>query len=498
MFISLILLIIFLIFFISLKKNNKCSILPPGPKAIPFFGNLIQIGTQPHLSIQKLSKIYGGAMSLWFGKVHTVILSSPQYIKEVIVNQSQYSTDRYLMETALIIGENIDILFSNGEYWKKYRLLLLSSMSKLKSHIVLNETISNEAYRLSQCFIELQERVSGDIIIDPIQYFKNFTLNVIMLILYSDRSDYHQDGSQNIVIDAVNYVEKELSVGNMADLFPILKPFFKNSRNNLKSALGRVWDFSEKSIECHRKALLETGKIKDMMDIMLSEIDKMPSDQASFYNNEGLVKVCSDLLISGTETSASTMSWLLVFLVNNPNIQQKIRAELRQVLQDEGMVVADRLEISHRSKTLFFNACIKEVLRIRPVGALALPRVMNHDVTVGDYIIPKGSQVLMNVYGLAMDDTLWVNPEEFNPYRWLNELDTVSQYSDYKNITFGVGSRSCIGSTLAKDEIFLGVGNMILNYNIESINQKPLDEKGHFGIALSPNSYKIKLTKLNI
>ncbi|EGC34642.1 hypothetical protein DICPUDRAFT_153109 [Dictyostelium purpureum] len=475
--------ILFIVKYYKNKKLNNNNIEPPGPLNLPFIGTLYLLLKDPHLAIQNLSFKYGKVMTLFFANVKTVVISDPNYLKEVFVNQSDKSTDRFLMGTAKLIGHEKDILFSNGDYWRNYRKILAMSFQKLKDHQGITKNVSEEAFKLSEAFDWYA--TSGQVV-NPGPLFKMFTLNVIMELLYCDRSSYDLK-EQHPILMALKLVEESLAVGNVVDLFPILSSFTKKYKDNLTQNLEAVWKYSQESIHMHREKLRKNpSKIDDLLDLFISEINN--SANPEFYNDEGLYRVCSDLLLSGTETSSSTMSWLLLYLINNPNFQDKARSELLEAAGGKR-----RIELSEKNKTPFFNACIKEALRIRPVGALSLPRIASEDISCGPYTIEKGSQILMNVYGLAMDPTIWEEPEVFNPYRWL--ASDMNQ-SSYAFIPFGCGARICVGSNLAKDEIFLGVGNVLLNYIFGSVDGNPISDKGHFGIALQTCDYNVKLTKI--
>ncbi|GAM26301.1 hypothetical protein SAMD00019534_094760 [Acytostelium subglobosum LB1] len=482
----MILLTLVLIFSILLIiKYKRRADMPPGPMPLPIIGNLHQLSTAPHLALQKLSQIYGGAMTLYMGNIPTVIITDPDYIKEVIIQQSDNTTDRFVSETARIIGNDKDILFSNGAYWKKYRFILASCFTRMKSHLTIMDKIQEETTKLMDAF---QVHAESGENVSPRFLFKQYTSNVILGMLFGQRSDYFE--KYHDVIKAVDLVEKELAVGNIPDLLPFLSYFYRESRSNLQSALERVWHYSKLSLDEHRRDLQsDPHRVSDMMDLMIHAIHK--SDNPSFFDDEGLVRVCSDLLISGTETSSSTLEWLLLFLVNNPNYMEKVRCEINDAMT-HAPAGEQSMDLSRRSQTPFLNACIKEALRIRPVGALSLPRRTTSDVKIGPYTIPAATQVITNVYGLAMSPELWSQPEEFNPYRWMDNNNNNNDV-EYKFIPFGVGPRSCVGSNLAKDEIYLCISNLILRFNFETIDGVSLDEEGKFGIALTCKQYQLKI-----
>ncbi|RDX93628.1 Ferruginol synthase, partial [Mucuna pruriens] len=64
-----------------MQQHQICPLLPkplPGPRPFPIIGNILELGTNPHQAVTKLSRIYGPVMSLKLGSITTVVISSPQ------------------------------------------------------------------------------------------------------------------------------------------------------------------------------------------------------------------------------------------------------------------------------------------------------------------------------------------------------------------------------------------------------------------------------------
>ncbi|XP_032901876.1 cytochrome P450 2D3-like [Amblyraja radiata] len=86
---------VFALAFDLMKRWKKCGNYPPGPRALPFLGNLLQVDLHnPHLSFTKLRKKYGDVMSLDFGWTNVVVLSGYKALKEALVKKSEDFADR--------------------------------------------------------------------------------------------------------------------------------------------------------------------------------------------------------------------------------------------------------------------------------------------------------------------------------------------------------------------------------------------------------------------
>ncbi|KAL6190558.1 hypothetical protein ACLB2K_036952 [Fragaria x ananassa] len=103
-----------------------------------------------------------------------------------------------------------------------------------------------------------------------------------------------------------------------------------------------------------------------------------------------------------------------------------------------------------------------ETFRLRPVVPLLLPRKAETDVEIGGYIVPKGAQVLVNIWAIGRDPSIWDNPNSFMPERFLgsdNQIDDMG--NNFELIPFGGGRRICPGSPLAMRMLHLMLGSLI-------------------------------------
>lgn len=451
--------------------------MPPGPFPLPLIGNLHQLGKSPYKSLKALSDQYGGLMTLFMGSVPTVLISDPSLVREIMIKHNDQIIDRYNSGSAIIIGREKNLLFSKGSFWIKYRNIFSAAMVNARKFNV-SARIEKQAFSLNKYFKVIANTCQ---VFNPHDYIRKYSLNGVIDYSFSDSVEYDSE-TDHIAIKAAEIMEEILATGNPQDYIPMLKPFYQEKRNKLAGAVGQVWDYCDGAIQVHRKTL-NPNQPRDLLDCLLMEIEK--SEEKQFYNDADLSKCLTDLIVAGHETVAITLGWLIIYMANNQEIQEKVYQELTRVI-GKGNTPA----LTHRKDTSMLNACIQEVMRIRTAAPLALPRKASEDIHVGGYVIPKDTQVLMNVYGLAMDDKYWDRPEDFIPERWIS---TTTEGSNEAFIPFGVGPRMCVGMGVAKDELFYCASQMMMNFRWMPVDDKPIDDEGIARIALEYKQYQVKI-----
>ncbi|GAM24463.1 hypothetical protein SAMD00019534_076380 [Acytostelium subglobosum LB1] len=216
---------------------------------------------------------------------------------------------------------------------------------------------------------------------------------------------------------------------------------------------------------------------RDLLDHLI--IDSKGQDKDS------VVMVGNDFIVAGSETSASTLELLLMFMINYPEIQEKMAGELESVVG-----LGNRATVAHRSKCPYTNAVIKEVMRIMPVLPLGLPRQAKESIIIADkYYIPKGAMVMINQRALHHNSDHWTNPDEFRPERFL--VEDVN-HNDYLQ-SFSCGPRNCVGQILALDEMFVGCANIVNRFKVNSIDGQPVNDEELFGLVITPNQFQVCL-----
>ncbi len=131
------------------------------------------------------------------------------------------------------------------------------------------------------------------------------------------------------------------------------------------------------------------------------------------------------LLAAGHETTAGSLAWALERLARHPDVLARVRDD------EDG----------------YTDAVVKEVLRCRPVLAIA-PRQVVTEYTVGDWTLPRGTHVTPCIYLTHRRPELWGDPTAFRPERFLDGAPP-----PYAFIPFGGGTRRCLGAAFATLEM---------------------------------------------
>ncbi|KHG25715.1 7-ethoxycoumarin O-deethylase [Gossypium arboreum] len=165
------------------------------------------------------------------------------------------------------------------------------------------------------------------------------------------------------------------------------------------------------------------------------------------------------LFVAGTDTTSSTLEWAMAELLQNPQVLLKAKKELNQAIE-KGKPIEES-DINHLP---YLQAIIKETFRMHPVVPLLLPRRAGSDAELCGFKVPKGSQVLVNVWAIGRDPSIWKNPNSFMPERFLgSEIDVKGR--DFGLIPFGAGRRICPGLPLANRMLHLMLGSLINSFD---------------------------------
>lgn len=188
-----------------------------------------------------------------------------------------------------------------------------------------------------------------------------------------------------------------------------------------------------------------------------------------------------DIVVGGTDTTATIVEWVMAELLQNPSEMTRVQQELTDIIGLDNIV-----EESYMPNLRFLEAVVKETFRLHPPVPLLIPRMPSETCTVGGYRVPEGSRVLVNVRSVSRDPTVWENPSEFNPERFVSDVDAGKW--DYMGnncnfVPFGSGRRACPGIPLAEKMVMYLLATLLHSFDWKVLEGEEVDLEDKFGIV---------------
>lgn len=174
-----------------------------------------------------------------------------------------------------------------------------------------------------------------------------------------------------------------------------------------------------------------------------------------------------------------TLTWVLSLLINNPCVLKKAQHELDRNVGRERLA-----HESDMSNLVYLQAIIKETLRLYPAGPLSLPHESMEDCTVAGYHIPAGTRLLVNLSKIHRDPSVWSNPTEFQPERFLTthkDYDVRGQHFEF--MPFSSGRRMCPGVSFALQVLQLTLATLLQGFDFANPSAEPLDMSESIGLT---------------
>ncbi|KAL0282325.1 UNVERIFIED_CONTAM: Geraniol 8-hydroxylase [Sesamum angustifolium] len=281
---------------VKIKKKR----LPPGPTGLPVLGSLVTIGNRPHESLSKLAKTYGPLMTVKFGMIKIVVVSSAEMAREIFQKNDQAFSGRPAPE-AVVAEKDYDMsmVWSSGQnpHWKKLRKICNSQLfttqrldaSQELRHMMMQKMIEQvDEARLARQPLQVGTLGFGT------------TLNFLSNTMFSsDMFETKSDATtelKELIGDLIELVGKP----NVADYLPFLKPFdpqgIRRGLTLLYERLRKVLDgVIERRIK-HRAC--GSDRYGDFLDVLLDHTEEDGPLELNYQNISVLLMVSFPHLFS--------------------------------------------------------------------------------------------------------------------------------------------------------------------------------------------------------
>nr|USH99601.1 cinnamate 4-hydroxylase [Cephalotaxus hainanensis] len=462
--------------FLSKLTSKKLS-LPPGPLAMPIFGNWLQVGDDlNHRNLSVLAKKYGEIFLLKMGQRNLVVVSSPDLATEMLHTQGvEFASRTRNVVHDIFTGKGQDMVFTvYGEHWRKMRRIM--TLPFFTNKVVQQYRFAWED-EISRAVEDIKKRPESSTTGIVIRRRLQLMMYNIMYKMMFDRRFESEEDPLYLRLRALNGERSRLAQSfdfNYGDFIPILRPFLRGYLKICKEVKEtRLALFKDYFVDERKKLVSTNGAVNMNEKVGIDHI--LEAQEKGEINEDNVLYIVENINVAAIETTLWSMEWGIAEIVNHPEIQQKIRVELETVL-GKGVPITEPDIV----KLPYLQAVVKESLRLHMAIPLLVPHMNLNDAKLGGYDIPAESKILVNAWWLANNPEWWDKPDEFIPERFLEEKLEASG-NDFRYLPFGVGRRSCPGIILALPILALSIGRLVQNFELlppPGQSKVDLSEKG--------------------
>lgn len=380
-----------------------------------------------------------------------VVLLDPEFPKYVLSHPETFVRSD-LLDKAVPLYKN-GLLLARGEAHKWQRKILSRAFTpeKLRSYMVTSN-------KHAKILIENWLKKDGENI-QVLKYFQLFSFEIV-----SEGLCNYKTGdalAKNEFTKACNTVLSLINNSNahlLLRLFPFLKHAPFGPGQERRDAITYVERVISKILMERKEKISNNEEIPDdfLSCMLLDQIKNTnTSTDDQVFTDKHIRDNLFTFLLGGYETTSTALTWILYALALYPDVQEKAREEVKNILEER-----DDVKLEDINAMRYLTNVIKETLRVYN-SSIRVGRIATKDCKIGEYFIPK-NQMIKTVFNLFhMNEELFPQPNEFRPERF-DEKENVNKAGSW--LAFGYGPYSCIGKKFAMNEMLTCVARLLMNF----------------------------------
>ena len=402
--------------------------------------------------LTKYIQLHGGTFRFYFGGVKEAIVTiDPVVIQHVLKTNSEnyHKSEIQKKRMGHFLGKGL--LTTEGEPWRTQRRLIQSGFERKQLEVL--SAIMQDSLTDSLRDFDRQARI-GPVDIYPLMM--KITFAMVGRSLFGARLKEEDIDLISLAISTV----QEFMVRQTIQ--PYLNPWFAVS-----GEMRRHWDMRSRAFGVLREYLQRRRKEAPGHDLLQILMDARYSDGHGM-DDELILSESMQLLVAGHETSSNALSWLLYLLSSRPDCVDRIRQEFDSVLGERPLSYSDV------PKFEFTTQVISEALRLYPPFWM-VDRMALADDRAGDVDIPRGSTVVVFIYGVHHSPQYWEKPESFDPERFSKAKEKL--HTPFAHLPFGAGPRGCIGGNYAMLQMLMILSVLLRKYDFSLIPGQTIEAR---------------------
>uniref|UniRef100_A0AAQ5XSU7 Cytochrome P450 3A n=1 Tax=Amphiprion ocellaris TaxID=80972 RepID=A0AAQ5XSU7_AMPOC len=454
-----------------------------GPRPLPFIGTFLEYRQGIHNFDTKCFEKYGKMWGLYDGRQPLLAIMDTAMIKTILVKEC-YSVFTNRRDFGLNGPLRDAVSVVEDEEWKRIRSVLSPSFTSGR----LKEMYAIMLKHSSNLIKNLEKKAEADAVVEVKEVFGPYSMDVVTSTAFSVDIDSINHPTDPFVANIKRMVKFNMlnPLLVLVVLFPFLLPLLeKMDVSFFPSEVLKFFYSFLKTIKSDRNKNDHKNRV-DFMQLMVdSQVAEIKQEDERLTDQEILAQAMI-FIFAGYETSSSTLSFVAYNLATNPHIQKTLQKEIDETFPEKVRPNYDGL-----MQMEYLDMVVNESMRLYPI-ATRLERVSKTSVEVNGVTVPKGTTIMIPVYTLHRDPSLWPEPEAFKPERFSKEnKDNIDPYAF---LPFGAGPRNCIGMRFAQLMMKLALVEILQNFSFVTCKETDIPmELGNDGFTTPKNPIKLKL-----
>ena len=414
----------------------------PAVSRLRCFADSAAMASNPAQVLSRYAQTYGDTFRIYLGGLKEAIITvDPAVIQHVLKTNAEnyHKSEIQVKRMGHFLGKGL--LTTEGDAWRNQRRLIQKGFAPKQLEALSAIMQDSVADSLRDFDTKIHD---GPVDIYP--HLMKITFSMVARSLFGARlKDEDIDLVSHTICTVQEFIVRQT-------LQPYLNPWFAASGELRKheEMRTRADAVLMEYIQRRRNEAPGNDLLQTLMDARYTDGEGM--------SDELVLSESMQLLVAGHETSSNALSWLLYLLSSRPDCLEKMRQEFDSVLGDEP------LSHGHVPKFEFATQVIQEALRLYPPFWM-IDRMAVADDRVGDVAIPRGSMVIVYVYGAHHAPRHWQDPEVFDTERFVKANDKLRTPFTY--LPFGGGPRGCIGGNYAMLQILMILSDLLRKYDFQ-------------------------------
>ncbi len=427
-------------------KGHRHAQIATGPKGLPVLGSSLEMMRNPLRFVDRIrwqGNVVRFRAATPSGTLIAHLLTRPEHaeyvLKDNIVN---YRKSGVYDRAALFVGNGL--LTSSGEHWRRQRRIMQPAFGRRRI-AGFADKMTSATERMLERWAEAAER---GVALDVAREMMRLALTIVGDTLLSTDFSAETDKVGRAVGYLLRYTgRRTTAVVSVPDSWPTPR------NRRFRKELGVLDELVYGLIRERRLHGEHAGD--DLLSMLMDARDEETGEAMS---DEQLRDEVMTILIAGHETTANALAWTWLLLAKHPQVRNRLREELGEVLGGRTPTFSDLPSLPY-SRMVF----LESIRLYPPVWMIA--RTANEDDEIGGYHIPRGSRIALSPYVIHRNPDIWERPEEFYPERF--DSAAGDGRSRYAFLPFSAGPRNCIGQHFATMEAQLVIATVAQHYFLD-------------------------------